>query len=81
MCDITTEGAGMAIGAGETSLTTCRSDVERDADNFAAVRLVDPLSLFIGDEAGSWALMVFVGMVAIAEKATVGQGGLRLQGA
>ena len=73
MGEITTERAGVAVGACSTSLATGAADVEEDADDFASKRFIDPLVVFIEDQSCRRSLVIFLVVSAAAKVALKGR--------
>ena len=70
MGKVAAEGTGVTVVTGSTSSTAGRTNIEQDADDFAAECPVNPLALLIGNESRDSTLVFLVGMRSAAEVAS-----------
>ena len=76
MGEITTERAGVAIGACSASLAAGAADVEEDTNGFASKCFIDPFVVLIEDQSRRRSLVIFLVVSAAAEVASKGRGRL-----
>ena len=67
MCEVSAQGAEMAVSAGGCLSTSRGSDVEGDAHNLIAEKLVNPFFLVVLDQSSCVPLMVFVEVCVTTE--------------